>query len=175
MAFTQFTKDMDIIGKLSDTPNVDDGLTAAQLKEKFDEGGKAVKNFINSTLLPEISQQLAEKPTESGIQKAVGGKLVAATPGEDYVTGLLFQNISVDASAFASNNTYADYPFRAAVPLSGVTAALVPYVAFGLADVVDGNLAPVVESYDGGIYLYAEEKPSAALMVPTILFWRVSA
>lgn len=56
MAFTQFTKDMDIIGKLSDTPNVDDGLTAAQLKEKFDEGGKAVKDYINNELLPELEE-----------------------------------------------------------------------------------------------------------------------
>ena len=54
MAFTQFTKDMEIIGKLSDTPNVDDGLTAAQLKEKFDEGGKAVKDYINNGLIPEL-------------------------------------------------------------------------------------------------------------------------
>ena len=54
MAFTQFAKDMEIIGKLSDTPNVDDGLTAAQLKEKFDEGGKAIKEYLNGSLLPEL-------------------------------------------------------------------------------------------------------------------------
>lgn len=54
MAFTQFTKDMEIIGKLSDTPNVDDGLTAAQLKAKFDEGGEAIKEYLNGVLLPEL-------------------------------------------------------------------------------------------------------------------------
>ena len=54
MAFTQFSYDMEIIGKLSDTPNVDDGLTAAQLKDKFDEGGKAIKEYINGVLLQEL-------------------------------------------------------------------------------------------------------------------------
>ena len=54
MNFTQFSYDMEIIGKLSDTPNVDDGLTAAQLKDKFDEGGKAIKDYINNTLLQDL-------------------------------------------------------------------------------------------------------------------------
>jgi hypothetical protein len=67
MKFTQFSYDMEIIGKLSDTPNVDDGLTAAQLKEKFDEGGKAVKDYLNGELLPELgalslTAMLAEGP-----------------------------------------------------------------------------------------------------------------
>lgn len=50
MALTQFTKDMNIIAALSDDPNVTDGLTAAQLKAKFDEGGLAVKTYLNGTL-----------------------------------------------------------------------------------------------------------------------------
>ncbi|MBR6654352.1 MAG: hypothetical protein IKL27_06445 [Oscillospiraceae bacterium] len=54
MAFTQFSKDMSIISKLSETPNVDDGLSAGQLQDKFDEGGKAIKEYINGSLLPEL-------------------------------------------------------------------------------------------------------------------------
>lgn len=80
MAFTQFSYDMEVIAKLSDTPNVDDGLTAAQLKDKFDEGGKAIKAYINNTLL----QEAAEKPAFSGMVKADNGKYSAATPGTDY-------------------------------------------------------------------------------------------
>jgi hypothetical protein len=80
MAFTPFSYDMEIIAKLSDTPNVDDGLTAYQLKEKFDEGGRAVKDYINNTLLEEV----AEKPSDTGLLKSVDGKLVAAEAGKDY-------------------------------------------------------------------------------------------
>ena len=54
MGISKFSYDMDIISRLSDAPNVDDGLTASQLKAKFDEGGKAVKEYINNTLTEEI-------------------------------------------------------------------------------------------------------------------------
>ena len=80
MAITPFDKDMDIIYKLSDSPNVDDGLTASQLKAKFDEGGKAVKDYINETLIPSV----VEKPTFIGIVKSNGSGFVAATAGTDY-------------------------------------------------------------------------------------------
>lgn len=54
MEFTKLEKDMGIIAKLEDEPNDVGGLTAAQLKAKFDEGGEAVKQYINETLLPEL-------------------------------------------------------------------------------------------------------------------------
>ena len=45
MALTKFSKDMAIIAKLDDQPNDVGGLTAAQLKDKFDEGGKAIQEY----------------------------------------------------------------------------------------------------------------------------------
>ena len=51
---TKFTEDMDIIAALDDLPNAVGGLTAAQLKAKFDEGGKALKNYINNILTAEL-------------------------------------------------------------------------------------------------------------------------
>lgn len=50
MAFNKITKDMNIIAALDDEPNDVGGLTAAQLKAKFDEGGVALKTFINNLL-----------------------------------------------------------------------------------------------------------------------------
>ena len=51
---TNFLKDMDIIAALDDQPNDVGGLTAAELKAKFDEGGKAIQEYINGTLIPEV-------------------------------------------------------------------------------------------------------------------------
>lgn len=59
MPLTEFTKDMGIIAKLEDEPNDVGGLTAAQLKDKFDEGGAALKQYINETLLPELAADSA--------------------------------------------------------------------------------------------------------------------
>lgn len=50
MAFSKFTEDMEIIGKLEDKPNDTTGHDAAWLKGQFDEGGKLLKSFINTFL-----------------------------------------------------------------------------------------------------------------------------
>ena len=56
MAITQMSDDVDVISKLSDTPN--DSLTAAQLKGKFDSAAVLLKNYINGTLVPTINTLL---------------------------------------------------------------------------------------------------------------------
>ena len=69
MAFTQITKDMSIIQKLADNPTE----TAAELKAKFDEGGEAVKEYLNSVHLPELEAEVTGlKGDISGLETAVG-------------------------------------------------------------------------------------------------------
>lgn len=88
---------------------------------------------------------------------------------------LQFSNTSVPASAFVVDNTYEDFPYRAAVALSGVTSSMIPEVVFSLSDAASGNFAPVAESYNGGVNLYAVEVPEADITVPTILVWKGNA
>lgn len=88
---------------------------------------------------------------------------------------LQFTNTSVSVSAFASNDTYEDYPYRAAVALSGVTSSMIPEVIFGVVDAASGNFAPGAESYNGGVYIYAADKPETAITIPTILCWKGNA
>lgn len=59
MALSKLTKDMAIIRKLDDEPNDVGGLTAAELKAKFDEAGEAIKEYLNETLLPELNADAA--------------------------------------------------------------------------------------------------------------------
>lgn len=54
MALTKLTSDLNNITNLSDLPNTIDGLTSAQLKEKFDAAGNEIKNYINNTLIKEL-------------------------------------------------------------------------------------------------------------------------
>lgn len=55
MAITPISTNMAIIQALADLPNATGGLTASQLKAKFDEGGEALKTYINNTLIPALS------------------------------------------------------------------------------------------------------------------------
>lgn len=83
---------------------------------------------------------------------------------------LQFADVAVET--FTDDGTYADFPYRAAVELEGVTTGMLPEVVFGVEDAASGVFAPVAESYDGGIYIYAAEKPETAVTIPTIVLWR---
>lgn len=54
MAYERLTDDLDIISKLDTEPNDVGGLSAEELKAKFDEAGNAIKSYINETLLPSM-------------------------------------------------------------------------------------------------------------------------
>ncbi len=55
MSIPKLTNDLAIIQKLSDLPNSTEGLTAEQLKAKFDEAGLEIQRWINETLVPAIT------------------------------------------------------------------------------------------------------------------------
>lgn len=84
---------------------------------------------------------------------------------------LAFGPKTVATSAWAANATYSaqGYGFRASVPLSGVTADHIPDVTFAMADAVSGNLAPLADTYAGGIYIYAKEQPSATVNIASVV------
>ena len=116
-----------------------------------------------------------------------GGNFVSATaPSDDddltnkaYVDNkvaaidlpLAFGPQTVATSAWAANTTYSaqGYGYRASVPLSGVTADHIPDVTFAMADAVSGNLAPLADTYAGGIYIYAKEQPTATVNIASVV------
>ena len=52
--------DLDNIQKLDDEPNDVGGLSAAQLKAEFDKSGNTIKKYLNETLIPQLSDTVAE-------------------------------------------------------------------------------------------------------------------
>ena len=112
-----------------------------------------------AAVLDAIQQELA------GIEAGVGVEL----------RKLQFNNTSVAVADFVDDETYEDYPFRAAVALEGVISSMIPEVIFSLADAISGNFAPVAESYNGGVYLYAANKPEGNTVIPTIICWKGNA
>ena len=66
MALTKLLADVENIQKLSDKPNEIDGLTSAELKEKFDKAGADIKTYLNSTLTTELDTVIATIPSTEG-------------------------------------------------------------------------------------------------------------
>lgn len=79
-----------------------------------------------------------------------------------------FKNKSVATTAWVSDTTYADYPYRAAISCSGVTADHIPDVTLSTADANSLNFAAVANTAANVVYIYAAEKPTASITVPTI-------
>lgn len=73
MAVTPMSDDLNIIAELADRPNATDGLTAAQLKAKYDQGPGLLKTYINETLVPAIDA--AQLGTVAG-QSAINGNFL---------------------------------------------------------------------------------------------------
>lgn len=120
-----------------------------------------------STLLQETQVQAASVLDSINRELA---DLEAGTAVE--LKKLLFKDTSVPVSAFAADSTYQDYPFRAAIALTGVLDTMIPEVVLGVADAIDGNFAPVAATYNGGVYLYAASVPESAITIPTIMCWK---
>ena len=85
-----------------------------------------------------------------------------------YAEVKIFSGVSVAASAWASDSTYAAYPYAASIACSGVTASHVPEVVFGATEAASGNFAPVALSGSGTVKIYAATKPTAAITVQSI-------
>lgn len=112
----------------------------------------------------DVELMAADIPTSSGddVQTVLDGKQPLK---------LVFNNVGISSATFVADATYADYGYRAAVVLTGVTASMFPEVVLSPADAVSGNFAPVSQTYAGGVYIYAQSKPVGTTTVPTIVVW----
>lgn len=68
MALPQITSDLKIIQKLDDYPNDVGGLSADELKAKFDEAGETIAEYLNETLLPAITAENTPFASTDGIK-----------------------------------------------------------------------------------------------------------
>ena len=104
--------------------------------------------------------------TDSG--KKPGDFANASHAHAGYAEVKIFSGVSVAASAWVSDSTYAAYPYAASIACPGVTTSHVPEVVFGATEAASGNFAPVALSGSGTVKIYAATKPTAAITVQSI-------
>ena len=152
--------------ELSRLPVLDAAHVPVLGADKLGAGSVATEKLAAAAVTAEKLAALAVLSTHISPGAVTAQKLAA-----DAVK-LTFTNTVVEAASFTADETYGDFPYRAAVPLTGAAEAMTPEVVFGAADAMSGTFAPVAESYAGGVYIYAAELPPAAVTIPTILLWR---
>ena len=153
-----------------------DGTTGKQKDSGKKPGDFAAASHTHSGYVEKVSSpvsgNLVAFDGTTGKQKDSGkkpGDFAAASHSHSgYAQALIFQNVSVAASAWSSDSTYAAYPYAATLALTGVTASHVPEVTFGAAEAASGIYAPVALSGSGTVKIYAASKP-AAITLQSIL------
>ena len=55
MAIKRLEADMNIIQQLGDHPNLDNEMSAEEVKAKFDEAGNEIKEYLNETVVPAVN------------------------------------------------------------------------------------------------------------------------
>ena len=154
-----------------------DGATGKQKDSGKKPGDFAAASHTHSGYVEKVSSpvsgNLVAFDGTTGKQKDSGkkpGDFAAASHSHSgYAQALIFQNVSVAASAWGSDSTYAAYPYAATLTLTGVTASHVPEVTFGAAEAASGIYAPVALSGSGTVKIYAASKPAAAITLQSIL------
>ena len=154
-----------------------DGTTGKQKDSGKKPGDFAAASHTHSGYVEKVSSpvsgNLVAFDGTTGKQKDSGkkpGDFAAASHSHSgYAQALIFQNVSVAASAWRSDSTYAAYPYAATLTLTGVTASHVPEVTFGAAEAASGIYAPVALSGSGTVEIYAASKPAAAITLQSIL------
>lgn len=111
-----------------------------------------------TALLSSIQEELAQMEAGAAVELK---KLTAS----NYTAGSSYWETDPD-------NTYADFPYRTRLYMSGVTETMIPEVIFDVPEAMSGNFAPVAKTFLGGVYIYAAEAPSADITIPTIICWR---
>lgn len=91
-----------------------------------------------------------------------------------YVPYISFTNKTIATSAWASDSTYRDYPYKATVTCSGATAEMFPYVEFSDADAKSNLFFEGAASGSNSVTVYASAIPSATITIPTITFYKRS-
>ena len=165
-------------GSITDAKISADKLSGSSLKSKTVATGNIADKAVTVAQLADSAVETAKikdaavtaaKIAADAVQSSqIKAAAVTRAKLAADVAVLAFENVEIQPSAWQADETYAEYPFRAAVALSGVTANFVPDVVFSPDDSMSNIFAPISESYDGGVYIYANESPAEAVTLPTV-------
>ena len=139
---TEFNTDMDIISALSDTP----GLPASELKAKFDEGGRAIKQYLNDSLVPYIND-MAESLDE--VSEAVGSmpQVADSLSENDAAKALSAKQGKLLADALSAQESRISSLESGAVSINTLLGGKQKTISFGTAEPTGGVSGDIYIKY----------------------------
>lgn len=128
-------------------------------------------NPVQNAVLTAIIGTVAMTTTAQNIKGAVNELKQSIEDLAGSMKHIKASNVDVAIASWETDpeGTSSDFPLRAAVPVTGVTAAMFPEVVFSVADAMSGNFAPVAKCGAGVVYIYAAETPESIITVQSVL------
>lgn len=90
----------------------------------------------------------------------------------DVTRDITVNDARVDADAWMEGTAHVDFPLYAVIPIEGVTAKMRVDVIFSPVEAASGNYAPIAETIDGGVKIFAVEYPDNGFTIPTVIIWK---
>lgn len=84
------------------------------------------------------------------------------------IKALIFLNQIVPTSAWQSDSTYVNFPYKATIACNGVTENDTPLVMFGATEQESGNYTGS-DSGTNAVYIYCSVVPSDSITIPNII------
>ena len=81
----------------------------------------------------------------------------------------IYQNVSVPVSAFVADNTHPEFPYKADIAITGVTANNPGNIIFAESDAQSGIFASQAAIGSGYVRIYSRIRPSAAITISAIV------
>lgn len=111
----------------------------------------------------EIDNKLTLKANVADVytKAEVDGKIPVVLP--------VVKALDVPFRNWAEDSYLEGYSYSATVRLVGVTAGMIPIVAFNPSDAASGNLAPIATAYDNTVKIFAKTQPKAAIVAASVI------
>lgn len=90
----------------------------------------------------------------------------------DVTRDIVVNDAVVEVDAWVEGTAHVDFPIYAFIPIEGVTAKMRVDVIFTPVEAASGNYAPIAETVDGGVKIFAVEYPDNGFTIPTIIVWK---
>ena len=157
---TQLTANLDIVQSLDDLPNTIGGLTAEQLKAKFDEAANLIKTYINEVLLAELASESAGGAGASriGLESLVG--LGDASNVQDAFAAVLNAISQIQAGVVVDGSIT-----TAKLADLAVTSAKIANGAVGTAQIANSSITGAKTNFTQGLTISGKLTQSGQIVL----------
>lgn len=90
----------------------------------------------------------------------------------DVTRDITLNDVVVEVDAWSEGSAHVDFPYQATIPVTGANDKMKVEVVFSALDAATGNYAPIAESIEGGVKIFAINVPEYAITIPTIILWK---